>query len=183
MSDLFTIRFDFDKAAAHPVGYGYDARPAGVALTHILLHSDEHQPGETFTETCEYGRDTRLVSWHYGIDVDGTIQRILDPGPWRAWHAGLSRYQGLDEWNDFSAGVELRHRAGEPFYPAVQMRALAWLCRQLATDHPTIRLAETALHRWVAINEDGSYGRKSDPTDTTDAFWHAWIAQLCPTSR
>lgn len=168
----FRIAFAFDKAAALPVGQGYDARPPG-AVTAITLHSDEHGAGQTFADVCAYGRDNRDVSWHYGVGPDGAIERILDP-KWRAWHAGVSAWQGRPDCNDYSIGIELYHRAGAGAYPAVQLAALRWLCRQLLADHLTITPAGIHLHRWCALPP----GRKADPTDLDDNFWRQWIAAL-----
>lgn len=167
------IRFDFDKAAAHPPDYGYDARPA-VPLTGIVVHSTEGQRGSAFVSECRYLRDSPAVSAHYLISHLGVVQRLLDPGPWRAWHAGVSAWQGQPACNDYMVGIELHHTAGDGPYPAPQRAALAALCRQLLADHPTIRKSGIVAHRWIALPP----GRKADPTDWPDAAFMAWIAGL-----
>lgn len=184
---VFQIYFDWDKHIRWPTPpdpdaptryYGYSARQ-GQVLRAILYHSDEHKVGETFRDTLRFGRDNPDVSWHYSVGEDGEIQRLLDPGYWIAWHAGYSLYAGLREWNDFAVGIELRHRAGQGPYPAVQLDAARWLTDQLTQDHPTIKRA--ALHRWVACNPYEEqppviYGRKTDPTDFSDANFRQWVS-------
>jgi N-acetylmuramoyl-L-alanine amidase len=181
----YRIAFDFDKAARWPAQTGtdertglalyrgYGQRPA-IPLTGIVLHSTEGKLGELFAAACRYIRDSPDVSAHYYVAADGTIQRILDPGPWRAYHAGVSSWQGRADCNDFMVGIELHHTRGQGPYPAVQLGALAWLCRELMHDHPTITRAGIAPHRAVALPA----GRKYDPSDWSDAQLQAWIAAL-----
>lgn len=179
MADAFRIRFDYDRAAAHPVGDGYTARPA-IPLRGIVYHSTEHGPGQTFAACAAYLRDSDRASAHYLVGPDGEIQRILDPGPWAAWHAGYSYFAELRDWNDFAVGIECFHRAGDP-WPDVQREALAWLARTLVTDHPTILYH--VLHRWIACNpydawrDTGGpvYGRKIDPTNWPAPAFHDWL--------
>jgi N-acetylmuramoyl-L-alanine amidase len=169
------ICFDYDKAAARPPGYGYDARPA-VPLIGTVWHSTEHSAGQSYAAVCAFLRDSPDVSAHYVVGEDGTVQRILDPGPWRAWHAGASNYQGLRDWNNFAVGVEIYHRAGTP-YPAAQRAACTALGIQLMQDHPTI--LHNVTHRAIAIPP----GRKADPTDWSDADFAAWAALLANARR
>lgn len=161
------VLFNYDKAAAQPLGHGYDPRP-NVPLTGIVWHSTEHGAGQSFKSVCEYLRDSAEVSSHYCISATGEIQRILDPGPYRAWHAGASVYEGLRDWNNFAVGIELYHRAADPPYPLAQLYAAAWLGGQLVADHPEI--VNHVMHRQIATNPYAEqppviYGRKSDPTD------------------
>lgn len=173
MSAPLVIHFDYDKAAAQPVGHGYDARPPGTDLTAITLHSTEHGPGQTFAAAARYLRDSPDVSAHYLIGPDGTIQRVLDAA-WRAWHAGVSRWRDVPDCNDYSVGIEIFHRAGEGAYPAPQLAAVAGLVRALMTDHATITKAGLHLHRWCALPP----GRKIDPSDLSDDWWRGWITAL-----
>lgn len=173
-SDLppFVVRFDYVKDTRWPSGHGYDPRPT-IPLTGITLHTDEHGVEQPFAAVCRYLRDSAQVSAHYSVGPDGEIQRFLDPTPWRAWHAGVSSWQGVPSCNDYSVGIETYHRQGE-LYPSVQLVALAWLCEQLMTDHPTITRAGVHLHRWCAL----PMGRKSDMTDFPDAVARAFITAL-----
>lgn len=194
------IRFDYVKSDAHPLpgdpnhtGPGYDLRPLDtqgqpIPLTGIVIHSSEDPPNQTFAGLCTYLRDSRTVSAHYAIDRTGVIQRILDPGPFRAWHAGYSLYPhppapGLRDWNNFAVGIELFHRQGGPGYIVAQYAALTWLCRTLRQDHPTIEQLQIVKHAWIACNPYDQqppveYGRKIDPSDWTDMDFAGWRLTL-----
>lgn len=168
----FPIGFNFVKSDMYLVGHGYDLRP-DTPLSGVCLHSTEGGRGSRFEHECIYLRDSPLVSAHYVVSKSGQIERILDPGPFRAWHAGMSRWQGRAGCNDFQVGVEIHHTSGE-VYPPLQMEATQWLCRELMRDHPTITHAGVTAHRWVALPP----GRKVDPTNISDAELVAWIAGL-----
>jgi N-acetylmuramoyl-L-alanine amidase len=170
------ICFAYDKALRRRVGEGYDVRP-NTPLIAVVWHSTEHQPGQRFADVCRYLRDSPDVSSHYVVSDTGEIQRILDPGPWRAWHAGLSAYRGLSDWNDFAVGVEIYHRAGGPPYTEAQRAACTWLGIALMQDHPTI--IHNVTHRAIAIPP----GRKTDPTDWPDDEFAAWAAVLAIARR
>ena len=62
------------------------------------------------------------VSAHYIIDTDGTIHQLLDP-MLKAWHAGISEWDGEGDLNRTSIGTELvvegRHNYGS-FLTAIQ---------------------------------------------------------------
>lgn len=170
----YTIGFHYDKALAHPdrVGHGYDQRP-DTPLTGVTLHSTNGAKGSTFIAECAYLRDSTAVSAHYVVGKHGEIERILDPGVWRAWHAGVSSWRGVPDCNDYAVGIEFHHSVGDPWYPQ-QLDAGAWLCRLLMTDHKTITQAGIMLHRWCAL----PMGRKEDPEGWTNAAARAWIAAL-----
>ena len=46
------------------------------------------------------------VSSHFFIERNGRIVQFVGCGK-RAWHAGVSRFNGRDNCNDFSIGIEL----------------------------------------------------------------------------
>ena len=76
----------------------------------------------------------------------------------RAWHAGVSRFEGRERCNDFSVGVELEGTDTLPYTDA-QYATLATLARQLRTRLP-IRAARG--HEHIAP------GRKTDPGPAFD---------------
>ena len=71
----------------------------------------------------------------------------------RAWHAGASAWQGRENCNDYSIGIELEGLEGERFEPA-QYAALARLLQAIAGRYP---IDSVAGHEHVAP------GRKVDP--------------------
>ena len=56
------------------------------------------------------------VSAHWLIDADGTTEQLVCETR-RAWHAGAGRWQGLDDVNSRSIGIELANPGDRP-YPA-----------------------------------------------------------------
>lgn len=103
---------------------------------------------------------------HYLLARRGTIYRILDP-KYRADHAGLSLWKGLENLSDHSLGIELEGFHDVPF-TAAQYRSLSWLLSVLrqrfgiasrdVLEH--YRVAYTPPNRFFSRN---SRGRKRDP--------------------
>jgi len=92
------------------------------------------------------------VSAHFLIRRDGECLQfvsVLD----RAWHAGRSCWQGRDNCNDYSVGIELEGLEGDTF-EAAQYTALAALLRDLQQQWP--------VHCAVG-HEHVAPGRKLDP--------------------
>ena len=52
------------------------------------------------------------VSAHYLIDTDGTIYHLVNEQD-RAWHAGVSLWQGDDNINSTSIGIELETKGND----------------------------------------------------------------------
>jgi len=93
------------------------------------------------------------VSAHFLIRRRGQVLQFVSTRR-RAWHAGRSAWNGHENCNDFSVGIELEGLEGEPFEPP-QYRALARLLRSLRAMLPTVH--EAVGHEHVAP------GRKLDP--------------------
>lgn len=103
-----------------------------------------------FTEIAEL-----KVSSHLLIRRDGqAIQFVsfLD----RAWHAGVSSFDGREKCNDFSIGIELEGSDTQPFTEA-QYQSLATISKQLMTRFPAISPDRITGHSDIAP------GRKTDP--------------------
>lgn len=92
------------------------------------------------------------VSTHFFIRRDGAINQFV-PCQMRAWHAGVSRWQGKARCNDFSIGVELEGSDTTAFTEA-QYEALITLTRALYQAYP---ITDIAGHSDIAP------GRKTDP--------------------
>jgi AmpD protein len=102
------------------------------------------------------------VSAHALIRRDGGLIQFV-PFTKRAWHAGVSCYQGRDCCNDFSIGIELEGCDWQPFDER-QYLCLASLARLLMATWPAI-----GAHRLVG-HSDIAPGRKTDPGPHFD--WH-----------
>jgi len=142
-------------------------RPAGTPITLALIHSISLPPGEyggdgverLFTNRLDwdahpyYQRIRGLqVSAHFFIRRDGEVMQFVSCEE-RAWHAGPSSWQGRDNCNDYSIGIELEGLEGETFEPS-QYAALVPLLRALAARYP---IDQVVGHEHVAP------GRKIDP--------------------
>lgn len=95
------------------------------------------------------------VSAHFVVDRTGRIIQFV-PCQQRAWHAGLSSWQGRDNCNDFAIGIEMIGDEKSPFTQA-QYRETARLCRQLMQRFPAISRQRIVGHQDIAP------GRKWDP--------------------
>lgn len=144
-----------------------DARPRDAAVWLLLVHSISLPPGKYGGDAVERLFTNRLdarahpyfreiaqlrVSAHFFVRRDGALQQFV-PVHRRAWHAGASRWRGLDRCNDYSIGVELEG-AEERAFAAAQYRCLARLARALAARLPL---------RACAAHSDVAPGRKRDP--------------------
>ena len=74
----------------------------------------------------------------------------------RAWHAGVSCYQGSERCNDFSIGIELEGTDTDTF-ESRQYEALVGLVKALCKRYPSITTKRIAGHSDIAP------GRKTDP--------------------
>ena len=114
----------------------HDARPAGGAIDMLVLH---YTGMKTAAEAIERLCDPDVkVSAHYVIDEDGTVWRLVDESR-RAWHAGVSSWQGTENINAVSIGIELvnpGHEWGYRAFPEPQMAALERLAREILSRHP-----------------------------------------------
>ena len=103
------------------------------------------------------------VSAHYLVEEDGTIWRLVAEAR-RAFHAGVSYWQGDTDLNRLSIGIEIvnpGHEWGYRPFPAAQMTAVEELCRAIVARHPI------PPHRVVG-HSDIAPDRKSDPGELFD---------------
>lgn len=111
-------------------------------------------------------RDLR-VSAHFLIRRDGEIVQFV-PTTLRAWHAGISSFEGRERCNDFSIGIELEGTDTQTFTDA-QYTRLAALTATLQARHPI---------RAVRGHEHIAPGRKTDPGPGFD--WDRFAKTLRP---
>jgi N-acetylmuramoyl-L-alanine amidase len=73
------------------------------------------------------------VSCHYLVYEDGRVVQMVSEGR-RAWHAGVSSWEGVGDVNGRSIGIEIAnygHAGGLPPYPAAQVAKVIELCRDI----------------------------------------------------
>ncbi len=100
----------------------------------------------------------RQVSSHYLVDEQGMVMRLV-PEEMRAWHAGKSSWQGEEDINSSSIGIEIQnpgHGYGYVSFPEIQMQAVANLCRDIISRHKI-------LPYHVLAHSDIAPERKKDP--------------------
>lgn len=144
-----------------------DARPEGLAIELIVIHNISLPPGvfdgdaviDLFTNQLDWdahpyyqGIRGIKVSAHFFIRRDGTLIQFV-PCTLRAWHAGVSSWQGCERCNDYSIGIELEGTDDLAFTDA-QYATLAPLVQQLKRAYPI---------RAVVGHSDIAAGRKTDP--------------------
>jgi N-acetyl-anhydromuramoyl-L-alanine amidase len=145
-------------------------RPAGAVIDLLVIHNISLPPGEfggpwiddLFLGRLDphahpYFRDIAgvPVSAHLLIRRDGACIQYVPFGD-RAWHAGVSCFQGRERCNDYSIGIELEGTDDIPFTQA-QYRVLAEVTRDLMAAYPGITEGRIAGHSDIAP------GRKTDP--------------------
>lgn len=114
-------------------------------------------------------REESRVSCHYVIDDAGRITQLV-PERLRAWHAGVSEWQGESDINSRSIGIEIHnpgHDHGYPAFPTNQMQAVLALGKDIVRRNG-IAPAGVLAHSDVAPE------RKIDPGEKFD--W-AWLAR------
>jgi AmpD protein len=157
------------RPARHCPSPNCNPRPTPSAIRLIVIHGISLPPGEfggpwideLFTNTLQPERHPYFaeiagltVSSHLLIRRDGEVVQYV-PFDLRAWHAGRSHYQGCDNCNDFSIGIELEGSDDMPYEDA-QYHRLAQVVRALNARYPS-----TFGH--LAGHSDIAPGRKTDP--------------------
>ena len=133
-----------------------DKRPKGTKINSIIIH---YTGMKTFREAYERLCDKNSkVSSHYLIGRDWRIIILIDE-KYRAWHAGISEWIGIDNLNNNSIGIELEnpgHEFGYIHFSKKQKSALVYLCKELKSRYDI-------KADWVLGHSDISPDRKLDP--------------------
>jgi N-acetylmuramoyl-L-alanine amidase len=98
------------------------------------------------------------VSAHYFVFEDGRVLQLV-PEARRAWHAGVSTWDGETDVNSCSIGIEIAnpgHPGGLPPFPDRQIESVIALAKDIATRW---RIAPER----VLAHSDVAPGRKLDP--------------------
>lgn len=172
------------SSAEHQASPNFGPRPTDAKLDLIVIHSISLPPGQyggpeiaqLFTNQLDWDAHPYFqsirgmqVSSHFLIRRDGSLVQFVSCDD-RAWHAGVSNFQGRDQCNDFSVGIELEGLEGETFEPA-QYQQLSQVCHALRRRYP---IAHVAGHEHIAP------GRKFDPGSGFDWSLFAQIVGWPP---
>lgn len=129
----------------------FDERPAGTAIDLLVIHNISLPPrqfGGHYVQDlfmnqldCDahpYFDQLRNlhVSSHFFIQRDGKVVQCVSAEK-RAWHAGVSEFNGKSRCNDFSIGIELEGSDFDPFMEA-QYHSLIQLTQVLVKQYPIL---------------------------------------------
>lgn len=144
----------------------FDARPSAEIIL-LVIHNISLPPNqyggngiiELFTNRLNPNEHPyyaeiymQKVSAHFLIRRDGTLIQFVSCLD-RAWHAGVSNWQGRERCNDFSVGIELEGSDFECFEPS-QYQALKSLIASISNRYPI---------QAIVGHSDIAPGRKTDP--------------------
>ena len=110
------------------------------------------------------------VSAHLFIDRKGEVTQFV-PFDCRAWHAGVSSFDGRENCNDFSIGIELEGSDEIPFTEA-QYQVLAAICNALMDRYPEL------IPERIVGHSDVAPGRKTDPGAAFDWQYFRRLLQI-----
>lgn len=143
-----------EPALTHPSPH-HNARPKGVPIRVIVLHATA---GKSDAGDLSWMQSpASKVSYHVLIGRSGAIYRLVEEGR-RAWHAGVSEWDGFADVNGVSLGLAFsnRHDNTEPLTP-YQIASARSVVKAWREKYPGIQAVVT--HGAVARPE----GRKHDP--------------------
>ncbi len=160
-----------------------DARPDAEDISLLVVHAialppdafggpwiDDLFTGRLDCDACPYFATLRgvRVSAHACIFRDGSITQYVSFDR-RAWHAGVSSFEGRSDCNDFSIGIELEGGDEWPFTDA-QYTALGRVGDALLRAYPRLSNERIVGHADIAP------GRKTDPGPHFD--WPRGLAEI-----
>ncbi len=173
--------------ARHVPSPHHDCRPEDEKPTLLVVHNISLPPGEfggpwidaLFMGTLDpdthpfFAEIAHLrVSAHCLIRRDGEVVQYV-PFDKRAWHAGVSMYQGRERCNDFSIGIELEGTDTTP-YTDSQYQQLVAVTQTLIGLYP-------AIAGNITGHSDIAPARKTDPRPAFD--WPRFRAMLTASSE
>lgn len=143
-----------------------EPRRGGIRPSLLILHYTGMSSARAAIEYL--AKAESKVSCHYVIDEDGVVTQMVAEAS-RAWHAGLSSWQGATDINSMSIGIEIQnpgHEHGYPRFPTAQMRAVAELSADIAARNGMPPEA-------ILAHSDVAPARKIDPGEKFDWSWLA----------
>ncbi|WP_434358414.1 1,6-anhydro-N-acetylmuramyl-L-alanine amidase AmpD [Parasalinivibrio latis] len=161
----------------------FNTRPDINDISLLVIHNISLPPGQfggTYVEDFFLGNLTSTahpffdeirdvqVSSHLFIRRDGEVVQFV-PFNGRAWHAGQSCFDGRENCNDYSIGIELEGTDTQA-YTDGQYEALKGVTEALLKRYPAITPERITGHEHIAP------GRKTDPGSAFD--WTRYIQNL-----
>ncbi|QIW10801.1 1,6-anhydro-N-acetylmuramyl-L-alanine amidase AmpD [Francisella sp. LA112445] len=156
------------KKAKHIVSKNFNQRPSDLEINLVVIHCISLPEGEYLNDNVENLFRNKLdceshksfadlegveVSAHFYIKRTGEIIQFVSVDD-RAWHAGVSSFQGRQGCNDFSIGIELQG-TDKTAYEFEQYKSLNALLSDLKKSY-------TGLNA-ITGHQNIAPGRKTDP--------------------
>ena len=149
----------------------------------LVIHNISLPPGQFgnnfvdqfFTNKLDPNKDPYFeeiyemkVSSHLFIDREGLLTQFV-PFDRAAWHAGVSKFKGRDNCNEFSIGIELEG-TDDLEYSSNQYKTLIEVTKALMEAYPDISVSNIVGHKDIAPV------RKTDPGEAFD--WDLYKSSL-----
>ena len=183
-----SVSFSIDRPSGRLIGADWIASPncnerPSDEISLLVIHNISLPPGQFDTQAVERFFCNELdcsehpyyqeiegleVSAHLLIERTGRVVQFV-PFHKRAWHAGQSSFDGREQCNDFSIGIELEGTDDQPFTDQ-QYQQLANITQQLMSAYPLITSERITGHSDIAP------GRKTDPGPCFD--WDRYLNAL-----
>ncbi len=169
--------------ARHVASPNCDERNSDDEISLLVIHNISLPPGQFGTGHVEAFFCNQLdvsadeffdeikglcVSAHFFVARDGAVTQFV-PTTQRAWHAGVSCFDGRSACNDFSIGIEMEGTDHQP-YTDEQYQTLTQLTEALMNRHQAITKERITGHCDIAP------GRKTDPGPAFD--WCRYRANI-----
>lgn len=161
----------------------FNVRPLSSPINLLVIHCISLPQGQFANDNIEHLFTGKLdcqadpsfaclagleVSAHCVIHRDGIVEQYV-PFEQRAWHAGVSSFQGVEGCNDYSIGIELEGTDSSE-YTDLQYQTLISITKQIQQKYPLITDQRIVAHSEIAP------GRKTDPGVGFD--WHKYLMAL-----
>ena len=145
---------DYPEAVWRPASSeNYSERPAGMEIDCVVLHATV---GSLSATLGWFSNPDSGVSAHYVVAKTGRVYQMVEEEK-RAHHAGASSFQGREDFNRFSVGIEIVNKNdGQDPYPPDQFEAVVNLVDYLAAKYDIER-------QWIVTHADISTVGKTDP--------------------
>ena len=187
LSDFDQLEVDSDSGLVTPARFvpspNFDDRPENTTVEVLIIHAislppncyGDHYIEDLFTNALDPNQHPYFVdicslrvSAHFLIDRLGQLTQFV-PTTKRAWHAGVSSFQGRTQVNDFSIGIELEG-CDDDVFEDIQYDCLSKLSRGLMSGYPALSPKTIVGHSDIAP------GRKTDPGPHFD--WPRYLSSL-----
>ncbi|KXF80090.1 1,6-anhydro-N-acetylmuramyl-L-alanine amidase AmpD [Enterovibrio coralii] len=167
---MLTISDHILESAVYLPSPHFNERPDPSDVSLLVVHNISLPPSEfggPYIEQFFQGKLTSKdhpyfdeirhldVSAHCLIKRDGSVVQFV-PFDKRAWHAGVSCFEGREQCNDFSIGIELEGTDDLP-YTDEQYHVLTLVTQSLLHYYPKMAASRITGHEHIAS------GRKTDP--------------------